>query len=91
MPEINPSNEALTQLRPYWPQICVAVMRQHKIKEVTIDLPDLVGAFGRDGQRMPYLAVIGRKHLGPHGGFTLLLCDTREELLEAIAKHQGRG
>ena len=86
--EINPDNEALTQLRPFWDKILVAMMRKAGVKELTLDLPDLT-AMTKDG-KLPYVVVLGRKHIGPHGGFTICIADTREEIAELLAKHQGQ-
>lgn len=91
MPELNPSSEVLTQLRDHWQKVLVMVMKKHGLKEVTIDLEDMQAVFGADGGRRPFLVACGRKQVGPHGGFTLILCENQAEALEVIAKHQGRG
>lgn len=85
--EINPDNEALTQLRPYWDKICCILMRKLGLKEITLDLPD----FQTLETKMPYLCVLGRKKLGSDKGFTLIVADSEQEMLEIIAKHQGKG
>lgn len=89
MNEINPGNEALTQLREHWQK--VLVMKKHGLREVTIDLADMQAAFGINGERMPFLVTLGRKRIGPHGGFTLILCDSETAAVEVIAQRQGRG
>lgn len=90
--EINPDNEALTQLREHWQQILMHVMRKHGIKEVTIDCADMQWLIDLNARgNMPMLVTIGRKNVGPHGGFTLHLCDSQRDAMEIVAKHQGRG
>lgn len=90
--ELNPSNEALTQLREHWQKVLICVMRKKGIKEVTLDMPDFQWLIDANaGGRMPFLVTIGRKSKGPDGGFTLVLCETQQEALEIVAQRQGRG
>ncbi len=90
--ELNPNNEALTQLRDHWQKMLMLVMKKNGIKETTIDLPDMQWLCDLNERgEMPYMITLGRKSIGPHGGFTLILCETKEEMLELIAKHQGSG
>lgn len=89
MIEINSGNEALTQLRPYWDKVLVAVMKQAGIREITLDAPDFERLF--PAGRGPIVVVLGRKHIGDDGGFTLCIADTRAEMVELVAKHQGNG
>jgi predicted small metal-binding protein len=90
--ELNPSNEALTQLREHWQQVLMHVMKKHGIKEVTIDMVDMQWLVDLNAQgKMPVMVTKGRKQLGPDGGFTLILCDSEQEAMEIVAKHHGRG
>lgn len=87
--ELNSGNEALTQLRPLWDKLLVIIMRKAGLKEVTVDMVDLE-PFVQAG-RLPIVVVLGRKHLGHDKGFTLIIADTQAEMLELVAKHQGKG
>ena len=87
--EMNPGNEALTQLRGQWEKILLAVMRKHGIAEVTLDAPELEQLLPPDNP--PVLVVLGRKQVGPHGGFTLKVAANQQEALELVALNQGRG
>lgn len=92
MPELNPSNEALTQLREHWQKVLMCVMRKHGIKEVTLDLADFEWLLAANAKGdMPIMLTLGRKQLGPDHGFTLVLCDNQAEAMERVALHQGRG
>lgn len=84
---MNGGNEALTQLRPLWDKILVLALRKAGLKEITIDMPDVTPIL----ENPPIVVVLGRKHLGPDHGFTLIVADSRAEMLELIAKHQGSG
>lgn len=85
--EINPGNEALTQLRPYWEKILVIIMRMTGLKEITIDQPEIQAVIANP----PTVVVLGRKKLGPDKGFTLVVADNNREATEILAKHQGQG
>lgn len=87
--ELNSGNKALTQLRPLWDKLLVIIMRKAGLKEVTVDMADLAPFIAAGG--LPFVVVLGREHLGPDKGFTLIIADTREEMLELLAKHQGKG
>lgn len=92
MQELNPSNEALTQLREHWQQILMHVMKKSGIKQVTIDLADMQWLVDLNDQgKRPIMVTLGRKQVGPHGGFTLILCESDQEAMEVVAKNQGRG
>ncbi len=90
--ELNPGNEALTQLREHWQKVLMMVMKKHGIKETTLDLPDMqwmIDASQRGDT--PILVTLGRKQHGPDGGFTLILCDNAAAAMEIVAKYQGTG
>jgi hypothetical protein len=90
--EINPDNEALTQLREQWQKMLMLVMKKHGLKEVTIDAPDMQWLIDLNARgEMPFMIVLGRKRLGPEFGCTLVLCESKAEMIERIALHQGRG
>ena len=94
MHELNPKNEGLTQLREYWDKIIIMLMRKQGLKEVTFDLEDFqkyLPPVRTDGKFHLYVCVLGRKHLGPHGGFTIVLADSEQEMIETMARHQGKG
>lgn len=85
--ELNPSSEILNQLRPHWDKVLVAVMRKHGIREVTLDGPE----FEQLLTPPPVMVALGRKHVGEHGGFTLVIAKDQAEAIEIVAKQQGRG
>jgi len=85
--EMNSGNEALTQLRPLWDKVLVLTMRKAGLKELTIDMPDVAPLLASP----PIVVVLGRKHLGPDHGFTIILADSQAEMMELLAKHQGKG
>lgn len=87
MNEINPENQALTQLRAFWDKIIVILMWKAGLKEITIDSEDVAPLL----KNPPVICVLGRKALGEDKGFTILLANSREEMLEALATHQGKG
>lgn len=85
--EINPANEALAQLRPFWDKIIVIMMRKMGIKELAIDAPDIEPIITKP----PIICVLGRKKLGEDKGFTICLAESQTEMAGILAKHQGRG
>jgi hypothetical protein len=86
--EVNPHNEALTQLREHWQQALVALMLKHDIKETVLDFNEFRPLWVKNP---PILVVIGRKNVGPHGGFKLVVAANQAEMLEIVAKKQGHG
>lgn len=90
--ELNPNNEALTQLREHWQKVLMLVMKKEGIKECTLDLIDMEWLIEANKRgEMPFMLTLGRKQLGSQGGFTLVLCDSQSEAVERMAKHQGQG
>lgn len=87
--DINPGNEGLTQLRGQWEKVLLVVMRQQGLEEVTLDLADFERAFPAGSS--PTFAVIGRKDVGPHGGFKLRIANNEAEAIAIVAQHQGKG
>lgn len=87
--ELNSGNDALTELRPFWDKILVAIMAKSGMKEITLDMPDLQ-ALWADGP--PIVIVLGRRHINPvTGGFTLVVCKTQEEAAAIVNRHKHLG
>lgn len=85
MHEINPSSEVLNQLRPYWGEIITLIMLKSNIKEITLDSEDFALLMPPHNK---FVACLGRKHLGPDKGFTLVVTNSQAELVEVLARHK---
>lgn len=77
----------LEQTKTAWQKILIAFMHKTGVKEITIDYDDLKALANSVGPGdNTYLITLDRKHIGPEGGFTLVLAYGKDEMEKISAQ-----